>query len=548
MRKISRDAAILLIGVAATSARAGDLRDETLRLMQQQLARQQSLIESQQKQLAEQKQAIAKLTARVDGKEKAAATHAGPASVERVSGKATASAISAARLSASKAAQAAPMSDQSSPAATVTGDTVKPIFVSASEPAQTPPPPPEFSRFLGDPGARPGGSVLIENQGFSLTLGGNLKTIAYAGARRSYVPGANFFLLPYDVTGRENTYRMSAQYSSLTAALTGPKFGDFDTGAFIGATLTNGDLTSDTYGVTPFNAYAYLRNKSWQLSAGLQSDVFSPRIPGMVDQISAMAFSGNPGNTFRTQARVERHLDLGDAGKITLVGAAVEPISFVLSKDLQTRSESNGVPTGETRLAWAFGEPNEKALLKWPRFEVGGSGLYGEYRTFTGGRFVGNQNLTVKTTKVWGAAVDAGLRLGDWLGVQGELYAGQALGNYAATLGQTSNPVTGQSLRSRGGWGEAVAYLLPNVQAHGGFGMEAISNWDALPDLALKRNKTAFANIMWNVTDAWRLGLEGTYRWTNYNYVWLNHFLNPNAVAFLGNQGLGGMASSEYRF
>lgn len=84
-------------------------------------------------------------------------------------------------------------------------------------------------------------------------------------------------------------------------------------------------------------------------------------------------------------------------------------------------------------------------------------------------------------------------------------------------LGQTTNPVTGQALRSRGGWGEAVTYLLPNLQAHGVFGMEAISNRGAVPDLALKRNKTAFGDIMWNITDAWRLGLERAYRWTNYN-------------------------------
>ena len=95
-------------------------------------------------------------------------------------------------------------------------------------------------------------------------------------------------------------------------------------------------------------------------------------------------------------------------------------------------------------------------------------------------------------------------------------------------------------MRSRGGWGEAVFYWLPNVQSHAGYGLETITNWNALDLGQLKRNRTAFANVIWNVTDWWRLGLEGTWRWTNYAPSLL--FL------YAYNRGPGVMASSELRF
>ncbi len=489
---------VIALCAAVPNARSEESADASLALLKKQIALQQQLIEAQQRQLTEQKRAIDRLSAKIEGKTR----------TSRVS--------------------------EPSEVAGATNE-VEPT----KQGRRRTPPPPDPARLAGGPDRKPGGFVVLDNDAFTLTLGGNVKTVAYASPVRPYVAGAPFFLAPRDVTGRENVFRLSAQYSALTASLTGPLVGSFQSGAFFGATLTGGNLMSDTYGITPFNAYAYLRNADWLFSAGLQMDVFSPRIPGMIDQVSALAMSGNPGNTYRAQARVERYVDLGPAGKITLAAAATEPISTTLSGNLLTRTENNGKPSAEGRLSWAFGPPDASTLLKWPIFEAGISGVYGESRTFTGGLGSGAP-LAVKTTPTWGVAADAGVRIGERFGVQGEVYTGQALGNYAATLGQTFNPTTLKSLRSRGGWGEAVFYWLPNVQSHAGYGLETITNWNALDLGQLKRNRTAFANVIWNVTDWWRLGLEGTWRWTNYAPSLL--FL------YAYNRGPGVMASSELRF
>jgi hypothetical protein len=123
--------------------------------------------------------------------------------------------------------------------------------------------------------------------------------------------------------------------------------------------------------VTPINLFGYLRSPEWTISAGLQNDVFAPRIPGMIDQTSALANSGNAGNSYRTQLKVARSVDLGGAGKLTLTGALAEPVSLVVSDDLSKRVENNGRPNVEAHASWAFGPPDEATLLKWPVLAVG---------------------------------------------------------------------------------------------------------------------------------------------------------------------------------
>ena len=384
------------------------------------------------------------------------------------------------------------------------------------------------------------GTVIFNNPDFSLTLGGNLKVVAYGSPVRPYVAAASFFLFPKDVTGKENVFRLSGQYSSFNAAITGPMVGDFQSGALLAAVLTGGNLVSDNYGLTPVNAFAYLRNKYWSFSVGLQEDVFSARMPEMIDNISALAFSGNPGNSNRAQLRVEHYIDLEEAGKITFSTALTEPISTTLSSDLMTRTESNGMPSAEGRLSWALGPPDADTLLRRPNFEVGISGVYGQYRTFTGGLGSGTP-LKYFKTPVWGVAADVGLRVGDRFGLQGEVYTGQALGNYMGTISQTANNASGQALRSRGGWIEATWFWAQRVRSSVGYGVDDITNQAALQPGQMNRNRTMFANVKWDVTQWWRLGLEGTYRWTDYVGPIPNN-MTPN------NRGPGVMASSELRF
>jgi uncharacterized coiled-coil protein SlyX len=489
-----------------STAWADDSAQAQLDSLRAQLSRQEALIAAQQKQLAEQQQAIDRLSRSL-----APQTSAAGASPKTASAATVSTGVQIADVPATPFAS---------------------VHTAAASEAITPP---GKNRYAGAD-APPGGLVVVKDPDFSLTLGGNIKVLAYYSAARAYVPAAAFLLYPKDPTGKEDQFRLTGQYSSLTAAATGPKIGSFQSGAFVGATLVGGSLTSATYGVTPFNAYAYLKNQDWMFAAGLNFDVFSPRIPDMVDSIADFANSGNPGNSYRTQVRVEHYVNLGEAGKLTMIGAIAEPISLALSGDLQTRTENNGIPNTEGNLSWASSPAPESALLKWPRVEVGVSGIYGETRTFLGGV---SEPVSVVVTRTYGYSLDGGVRLTDRLGIQGEIYHGHALGNYLGNIGQTFD-AAGRPLQGNGGWAEAVYYLNPRLQTHAGWAADEISNKRDQDPAKPTFNETIFANLRWNWTPGLRLGMEGTWHWT--------HYVNGLNVPARNNSGPAVMLSSEYRF
>ena len=251
--QVPKSSALMLValwGLAPDRAMAADNR--ALEILKAQIARQDAQIAAQQRQLAAQQQALDRLAARLNND---------PASEKSVkAGK-----------------QAAPSSSKAA---------VRGIATEAPRKSRAPITPPD--RVAG-PDPRPGGQVLVSNPDFSLTVGGNLKVIAAASPVRAYVPGAAFVLFPKDITGKENQFRLSGQYGSLNATVTGPMLGSFETGVFAAVGFTGGTLTSNAYGVTPINLFGYLRSPEWTISAGLQNDVFAPRIPGMIDQTSALA-------------------------------------------------------------------------------------------------------------------------------------------------------------------------------------------------------------------------------------------------------------------
>ena len=490
---------LALWGLAADKAMAAD--DRALAILKAQIARQDAQIAAQQRQLEAQQKALERLAARLNNDP----GYGKPVKAVK---------------------QAAPSSSEEAGRGTATEPPRK---------SRAPITPPDR---LGGPDPRPGGQVLVSNPDFSLTIGGNLKVIAAASPVRAYVPGAAFLLFPKDITGKENQFRLSGQYGSLNATVTGPMLGSFETGVFAAVGFTGGTLTSNTYGVTPVNLFGYLRNPEWMISAGLQNDVFAPRIPGMIDQISALANSGNPGNSYRTQLKVARSVDMGGAGKLMLTGALSEPVSLVVSDNLSKRVENNGRPNVEAHASWAFGQPDKATLLKWPVLAIGVSGVAGDFRSFTDG-IAGP--VRVKETQVRGVALDAAVRIGERFGIQGEIYRGAALGNYLGMIGQTVNS-QGQTLKGYGGWAEVVYYWHPAVRSHAGYGIDRMQDRSALsscvltPTCQIISNRTAFANVLWDVNTWWRVGLEGTWRWTDY------------VAPAIKNSGPGVMMSSEVRF
>jgi hypothetical protein len=104
------------------------------------------------------------------------------------------------------------------------------------------------------------------------------------------------------------------------------------------AFLYNDALIVDRYGVLQVQAWGEIKNEDWRFAAGLQFNVFCPNVPTMLT-FSALLASGDPGNNFVGQFRIERYLHPGDDSQWTMQFA---PTVFSLSVPWGARN--SGIP------------------------------------------------------------------------------------------------------------------------------------------------------------------------------------------------------------
>ena len=269
-------------------------------------------------------------------------------------------------------------------------------------------------------------------------------------------------------------------------------------------------MIADRYGVLPLQAFGELKNEDWRFAAGLQFDVFSPGIPTVLP-FSALAASGNVGNSFRGQLRVERFLRPADNVQWTIQGAVSEPINSTIDPTFRV-SEDNGWPNVEARVALGLGYIEGVGLSARRPFEIGVSGVVGQLRTTdpTVGRVVAD---------VWGLSTDFRWKMTDRFGFAGEAFTGQTLGTYNGGILQNISADTLQGIRTSGGWIETYVFWTPCLHSHVGIGIDdPISRdvADSLAGLGRTSNRTIFANLLWDVNQVFRVGFEFTYRKTNF--------------------------------
>ena len=460
----------------ARQASAATPSAEELAALKSRLAAQQELLESQLRQLREQQAQIDALERRLGAAADAPAAPAAPA-------------VAAAAATAESA----------------------PAVVAAAEPAALPPP-----------------VVTGRYDGVGVVIGGSLRTTVNTTGARMLPDAAPFLVLPSVPGVREGTTKIDARLSTLLIAIRGRELGGFQLGGVIQAQLFDGDLLSGKYGVYPGVAYVEATNERWRLAAGLQPDVFSPKIPRMVDSMSGMAGSGNPGNSMKPQLRAERFLPMG-GGKLTLQAALADAQPSNIKPPSLESTENTGQPNYEARIAYARGTADAAvSMVPYPEWEIGLSGATGSFRSFS----VSNA-FPAYDTRLEGVALEGAARFGQRFGIQGELYRGRAFAPYLGGIFQTVAPDR-TPVRSEGGWGELAWWWRPTLHSHLGYGRDrAWSTGGVQP--ALRTNETAFANLYWDPGPMTTLGLEATWRRTGYE-------------GDIDNEGLALMLSSELRF
>lgn len=351
-------------------------------------------------------------------------------------------------------------------------------------------------------------SVSTSDGSWKLGIFGWLQGSMIFSTSRPVAPGVPLLLFPPSPFGfSTQTIDVTARPSALGGLFSGPDIGGFKTGGMVLVFFYSETLINDVYGILPFQLWGDIKNDDWRFAAGLQKDIFNPLDPNLL-AFSVLFGSGNAGN-YRGQFRIERYIRPADDVRITLTGGLSDPITTTVTNALQI-SEDNGWPNVEGRAALGLGPVEGEGLLARQTFEVGLSGVVGQIRT---------SNLTPPlrvVADVWGVGTDCRWKITDRLGVQGELYAGQTLGTYNGGALQNVNSVTHHGIHSAGGWGEAYFYYVPQkLHSHLGYGIDDPLDRDVAPD-QIVRNRTYFANIIWDVSRAFRLGFEATWRKTAY--------------------------------
>ena len=346
----------------------------------------------------------------------------------------------------------------------------------------------------------------------NLRIYGALKVDMLFNEARPISPGTPFFLSPASARGLdESTFDIHGRQSTLAAAFTGPVIGGLQSSGVVIGLFYNDAIVVDQYGLLPLQAWGELRNEDWRIAGGLMFDVFAPGIPTVLP-FSALSGSGNAGNSFRGQLRVERFINPSKVKQWTIQLALSEPINTSIDP-LFGLSEDNGLPNLEGRLALGLGEPQGAGLLARRPFELAVSGVVGEIRTTP----LPPDDRVV--ADVWGVAVDGRVMLSPKIGLAGEFYTGQTLGSYNGAILQNINLTTLEGIRSSGGWLEGFVFVTPAVHSHFGYAIDDPDDADissSLIDLGRLESSTYFANLLWDVNETFRLGFEFTWRETDY--------------------------------
>ena len=256
------------------------------------------------------------------------------------------------------------------------------------------------------------------------------------------------------------------------------------------------------------HAYVKLSRGHWSFLAGQTSDVISPLVPKTVNYTVAWT-QGNIGYR-RPQFRFTAWSDLGDVCTFKADIAAARTIGGDLDGDGFDDGADANAPTFQGRIGF------DRAFSNGGNLAMGFSGHYGteKYDQADAKKSVsnsGNFDLKIKFNK--------------YIIVSGEIFVGQALGQYLGSIGQSYSP-TGNELGAKGGWGMISVLPTDKLSINAGY---AVDNPD-IADFILPEedgdwkfidwNSLVFGNIMYGITSNVQAMFEVSYLETEYrNYL-----------------------------
>ena len=229
---------------------------------------------------------------------------------------------------------------------------------------------------------------------------------------------------------------VTGQGSAFGLNIEAPKVGNFEARGLFYFKFYGGQPAANLPGLFYLLGFGELRNENWRFVFGQNLDLIGPLQPHTLNFTSGLA-GGNIGlATTRGQLRAERFFHPREDVQWTIQAALTQQFlpEYIAVSDVN--GTDNGWPNIESRVALGFGEDVIHPLIgPLKPIEFGVSGLIGETRVT---RILVGQR--VSTT--WAVVADAKISTERW-GIQGEYFAGEALGSYGGGIDQSANLANG---------------------------------------------------------------------------------------------------------
>lgn len=282
-----------------------------------------------------------------------------------------------------------------------------------------------------------------------------------------------------------------------------PSWGNATTGGKVEIDFQGDFVQENKGGVLLRHAYVEVKNEYYRLLLGQTWDVISPRVPGVLLYSVAWG-AGNIGYR-RAQLRGERYYHLSDTSMLIVQGSLNETLASDFN-DLNIPRHGDW-PVIQGRLAWRLG-PRGKGCHPW---EFGVSSHIGsQLWHFNGGMPDHDRYL-----RTWSLNFDAKIPLTDRFGVQGEVFTGENLGPFLGGIVQGVNTDQRETIRSSGGWFDVWYDWTDRLHSHAGYFIDDPFNQD-LSAGQRAYNQMYFANLSYDVTRQFMIGIEGSQWDTHY--------------------------------
>ncbi len=340
---------------------------------------------------------------------------------------------------------------------------------------------------------------------FNLRVFGSLTGEMVFADARPVLPSGIVLITP-DLGQDTEVAEVHAKSSSLGIAFGGPKVGGFQMSGTLLSYLYGQTFQEDKYGLYIVRAFVDLKSEHVRFAFGFNGDLINPRAPTTINFNQANG-AGNLG-FFRGQFLVETNVWASQESQLTAQFALSDPVTTSFADFNQpplNLLEETGWPNIEGRVMIGLGRKPSLPGLPRP-FELGVSGLVGQLRR--------TDLPTNHIHDVWAFGTDFHIGLTDAVGLNGEFFTGQSIGNYNAGIFLIDN-LRFDPVRSTGGWVEAYANWSSRWHSHFGYGTDDPID-DTLSAGQPTRNQLFFANILCDVTENLEVGFELSHWETSY--------------------------------